>query len=290
MGIKSVGFIGIGVMGKSMAYNLIKNGFDVYVYSRTKSKADEVVGKGALWCSSVKECVSQKDAVITMVGYPKDVEEVYFGSNGIIENAKKGALIIDMTTTSPKLSVKIYEQAKQKGVFALDAPVSGGDIAAEQGSLSIMVGGEKEVFDHCKDIFEAMGKNIVYQGKAGSGQHTKMANQIALAGVISGLCEAMVYGERVGLDLKTMLESIAKGAAGSWQMEYMAPRILKGDFAPGFFIKHYVKDLNIAMEESEERGLFLNVLQVVRNTYETMERAGDGELGTQALIQFYENE
>ena len=288
--MKNIGFIGIGVMGKSMAANLLKKGFSVSIYTRTKQKALPIIEQGALWCDTIADCVKDKDAVITMVGYPKDVQEVYFAKEGILENVKKGAYVIDMTTTSPKLSVKIYEQAKQKGVFALDAPVSGGDIAAEQGSLSIMVGGEKEVFDHCKDIFEAMGKNIVYQGKAGSGQHTKMANQIALAGVISGLCEAMVYGERVGLDLKTMLESIAKGAAGSWQMECMAPRILKGDFAPGFFIKHYVKDLNIAMEESEERGLFLNVLQVVRNTYETMERAGDGELGTQALIQFYENE
>lgn len=288
--MKNIGFIGIGVMGKSMAANLLKKGFSVCVYTRTKQKALPVIEQVAVWCDTIADCVKDKDAVITMVGYPKDVEEVYFGKEGILENVKKGAYIIDMTTTSPKLSVKIYEEAKQRGVFALDAPVSGGDIAAEKGTLSIMVGGDKQVFDHCREIFEAMGENIIYQGKAGSGQHTKMANQIALAGVISGLCEAMVYGENVGLDLNTMLQSIGKGAAGSWQMEHMAPRILKGDFAPGFFIKHYVKDLNIAMQEAEARGLVLNVLQVVRNTYETMEFAGDGDLGTQALIQFYEDE
>ena len=163
MGIKSVGFIGIGVMGKSMAYNLIKNGFDVYVYSRTKSKADEVVGKGALWCSSVKECVSQKDAVITMVGYPKDVEEVYFGSNGIIENAKKGALIIDMTTTSPVLSEKIYSLATEKGLYAVDAPVSGGDKGAENATLSIMAGGDKESFEMALPLFKALGTTIIYE-------------------------------------------------------------------------------------------------------------------------------
>lgn len=286
--IKNIGFIGIGVMGKSMVKNLLKKGFSVSIYTRTKQKALDVIKEGAFWCDSIAECVKQKELVITMVGYPKDVEEVYFGNKGILENAEKGTYVIDMTTTSPKLSQKIYLEGAKRGISTLDAPVSGSDIGAAQGTLSIMVGGDKEAFAYCKPVLEALGKNIIYQGKAGYGQHTKMANQIALAGAISGVCEALTYGKSVGLDLQTMLDSISKGAAGSWQMDNMAPRILKEDFAPGFFIKHYVKDLNIALEEVEDRDFVLNVLQTVKNMYQTMENAGEGNLGTQALIKYYE--
>lgn len=286
--MKEIGFIGIGVMGKSMVRNLMKKGFTVSIYTRTKQKALDVIEEGALWCDSIAECVKQKYAVITMVGYPKDVEEVYFGEKGILENVSEGTYVIDMTTTSPKLSQKIYQEGAKRGISTLDAPVSGSDIGAAQGTLSIMVGGDKEAFEQCKFIFEALGKNIVYQGKAGNGQHTKMANQIALAGAISGVCEALTYGEVVGLDLNTMLSSISKGAAGSWQMDNMAPRILKEDFAPGFFIKHYVKDLNIALEEIDDRGITLNVLQTVENMYHTMLREGKGDFGTQALVKYYE--
>ncbi len=286
--IKEIGFIGIGVMGKSMVRNLLKKGFSVSIYTRTKQKALAVIEEGAFWCDSIAECVKQKEIVITMVGYPKDVEGVYFGEKGILENAEKGTYIIDMTTTSPKLSQKIYLEGAKRGLSTLDAPVSGSDIGAAQGTLSIMVGGDKEAFIHCKPVLEALGKNIVYQGKAGYGQHTKMANQIALAGAISGVCEALTYGRMVGLDLQTMLDSISKGAAGSWQMDNMAPRILKDDFAPGFFIKHYVKDLKIALEEVEDRDFVLSVLQTVKNMYQTMENAGEGDFGTQALIKYYE--
>ncbi len=286
--IKNIGFIGIGVMGKSMVKNLLKKGFSVSIYTRTKQKALDVIKEGAFWCDSIAECVKQKELVITMVGYPKDVEEVYFGNKGILENAEKGTYVIDMTTTSPKLSQKIYLEGAKRGISTLDAPVSGSDIGAAQGTLSIMVGGDKEAFAYCKPVLEALGKNIIYQGKAGYGQHTKMANQIALAGAISGVCEALTYGKSVGLDLQTMLDSISKGAAGSWQMDNMAPRILKEDFAPGFFIKHYVKDLNIALEEVEDRDFVLNVLQTVKNMYQTMENAGEGNWGTQALIKYYE--
>ncbi len=286
--IKNIGFIGIGVMGKSMVKNLLKKGFSVSIYTRTKQKALDVIKEGAFWCDSIAECVKQKELVITMVGYPKDVEEVYFGNKGILENVEKGTYVIDMTTTSPKLSQKIYLEGAKRGISTLDAPVSGSDIGAAQGTLSIMVGGDKEAFAYCKPVLEALGKNIIYQGKAGYGQHTKMANQIALAGAISGVCEALTYGKSVGLDLQTMLDSISKGAAGSWQMDNMAPRILKEDFAPGFFIKHYVKDLNIALEEVEDRDFVLNVLQTVKNMYQTMENAGEGNLGTQALIKYYE--
>ena len=288
MGIKSVGFIGIGVMGKSMAYNLIKNGFDVYVYSRTKSKADEVVGKGALWCSSVKECVSQKDAVITMVGYPKDVEEVYFGSNGIIENAKKGALIIDMTTTSPVLSEKIYSLATEKGLYAVDAPVSGGDKGAENATLSIMAGGDKESFEMALPLFKALGTTIIYEGKAGSGQHTKMANQIAIAGAIAGVCEAIRYGDLAGLDRRLMLNSIKNGAAGSWQMSNNGENILSNNFDPGFFIKHFIKDMKIASSEAEVRGEKLEALETVLKMYEALGDDGLGDMGAQALVKYWE--
>ena len=286
--MKEIGFIGIGVMGKSMVRNLMKKGFTVSIYTRTKQKALDVIEEGALWCDSIAECVKQKYAVITMVGYPKDVEEVYFGEKGILQNVSEGTYVIDMTTTSPKLSQKIYQEGAKRGISTLDAPVSGSYIGAAQGTLSIMVGGDKEAFEQCKFIFEALGKNIVYQGKAGYGQHTKMANQIALAGAISGVCEALTYGEVVGLDLNTMLDSISKGAAASWQMDNMAPRILKEDFAPGFFIKHYVKDLNIALEEIDDRGVTLNVLQTVENMYHTLQREGKGDFGTQALKQYYE--
>ena len=286
--MNKIAFIGVGVMGKSMVRNLMKKGFEVSIYSRTKSKALDVINEGAIWCENIRECVKDKDAIITIVGYPKDVEEVYFGEDGIINNSNKGTYIIDMTTTSPKLSVKIYEEGKKKGLIALDAPVSGGDVGAKNGTLSIMVGGDKEAFESCKVIFEAMGTNIIYEGKAGCGQHTKMANQIALAGAIAGVCEAITYAKSTGLDIQTMLDSISKGAAGSWQMDNMAPRMLKGDFDPGFFIKHYIKDMNIASEEAEEKDINLNVLKSVLDMYKTLERDGLGDLGTQALIKYYE--
>ncbi len=286
--MKSIGFIGIGVMGKSMVRNLMNNGYEVSIYSRTKEKAIDVINEGALWCEDVKSCVKNKDVIITIVGYPRDVEEVYFGDNGVISSAKEGAYIIDMTTTSPKLATKIYEEAKEKNIFALDAPVSGGDIGAKNATLSIMVGGDSIAFEECRPIFQCLGTNIIYEGKAGNGQHTKMANQIALAGAIAGVCEAMTYAKKVGLDVETMLNSISKGAAGSWQMSNMAPRILKGDFEPGFFIKHYIKDMNIAADEAKNVSLDLNILNDVLEMYRGLEKNGLGDLGTQALIKFYE--
>lgn len=286
--MKSIGFIGIGVMGKSMVRNLMNNGYEVSIYSRTKEKAIDVINEGALWCEDVKSCVKNKDVIITIVGYPRDIEEVYFGDNGVISSAKEGAYIIDMTTTSPKLATKIYEEAKEKNIFALDAPVSGGDIGAKNATLSIMVGGDSIAFEECRPIFQCLGTNIIYEGKAGNGQHTKMANQIALAGAIAGVCEAMTYAKKVGLDVETMLNSISKGAAGSWQMSNMAPRILKGDFEPGFFIKHYIKDMNIAADEAKNVSLDLNILNDVLEMYRELEKNGLGDLGTQALIKFYE--
>lgn len=286
--MKTIGFIGVGVMGKSMVRNLMKSGFSVSIYTRTKSKALDVIEEGALWCDNIKTCVQDKDAVITIVGYPQDVEEVYFGPDGILANAKPGAYVIDMTTTSPKLSERIYLEAKIHGVFALDAPVSGGDTGAKNGTLSIMVGGDRPAFDACIGLFGAMGTNVLYEGGAGCGQHTKMANQIALAGAISGVCEAIAYARKAGLDTQTMLDSISKGAAGSWQMSNMAPRILQGDMAPGFFIKHYIKDMRIADEGARGAQLTLPVLEEVLSMYQKLAEDGEGDLGTQALIHYYE--
>lgn len=286
--MKKIGFIGVGVMGKSMVRNLMKNGYEVSIYSRTKEKTLDVIEEGAKWCDNIKSCVKDKDVVITIVGYPKDVEEVYFGEEGIIENSKEGAILIDMTTTSPKLSIRIYEESKKKNKHSLDAPVSGGDVGAKNATLSIMVGGDKEVFEKCEDIFNSMGTNVIYEGKAGSGQHTKMANQIALAGAISGVCEAISYAKGVGLDVKTMLDSISKGAAGSWQMTNMAPKMLEDNFKPGFYIKHFIKDMKLAKEESEDVSLNLGILNEVLNMYTKLSDENLGDLGTQALIKYYE--
>ena len=228
--------------------------------------------------------------VITIVGYPKDVEEVYFGEQGILQNASTGTILIDMTTTSPRLSLRIAQAAAKKGLCALDAPVSGGDVGARQATLSIMVGGDHAVCQACLPLFQAMGKQVVYEGPAGSGQHTKMANQIALGGAIAGVCEALAYGKRAGLDLPTMLQSISAGAAGSWQMSNMAPRMLASDFAPGFFIKHYIKDMDIALQEAEGFGLHMQVLEEVRKMYVALAQEGKENLGTQALYQYYEQQ
>ena len=286
--MKKIGFIGIGIMGESMVRNLMKAGYEVAVYNRTKSKADAVVAEGAIWCDSAAQCAAGRDAVITIVGYPKDVEEVYFGEGGVIAHADPGTCLIDMTTTSPKLAVRIYENGKKKGLPVLDAPVTGGDAGAKAGTLTILVGGDQETFEKCRPLFEAMGKNIYYEGKAGNGQHTKMCNQIAIAGALSGACEALTYAKAVGMDPARMLESISTGAAGSAQLSNVASRILKDDYAPGFFIKHFIKDMKLADEEAVNAGAHLGVLEYVLNMYQELEAEGCGDLGTQALIKYYE--
>ncbi|RZV18341.1 NAD(P)-dependent oxidoreductase [Aliarcobacter butzleri] len=282
--MKKVAFIGVGVMGKFMVSNLLKNGFEVSIYARNKAKVEDSIKEGAIFCETIKECVQNKDAIITIVGYPKDVEEVYLSQDGIINSASQNSYLIDMTTTTPTLSVKIHEVAKKKNLKALDAPVSGGDIGAKNATLSIMVGGEKEDFEACKKLFEAMGKTIVYSGVAGSGQHTKMANQIAIAGVMAGVSEAIAYGKKMGLDIPTMLASISNGAAQSFHLTNNAPKMYKREFEPGFYIKHMVKDLKIANEEMPN----LKVLKDVLEIYETLEKNGDGDLGTQAICKYYE--
>lgn len=285
--MKTIGFIGVGVMGRPMVKNLLKAGYEVAVYSRTRAKlADFLAETGVQWCDTPAACAAGRDAVITMVGYPQDVEQVYFGENGILSAAKPGAYLIDMTTTDPALSVRIAEQGGARGLHVLDAPVSGGDTGAKNGTLSIMVGGEEADCKACLPLLEAMGKQIVYEGPAGAGQHTKMANQIAIAGTIAGVCEALAYAERAGLDPDKLLASISKGAAGSWQMENLMPKMVRADYAPGFFLKHFIKDMKIALAQPGT----LPVLERVCAMYGDLEAEGMGDLGTQALIRYYRGE
>ncbi len=286
--MKTIGFIGVGIMGKSMVRNLMKAGYEVHIFARTREKAEDVIAEGAVFHDSIADCVKERDAVITIVGFPKDVEEVYFDAGNILDSAKAGAYLIDMTTTSPMIAEEIYKEGTQRGFHVLDAPVTGGDTGAKAGTLSILVGGEKADFEACMPLFEAMGTNINYQGKAGCGQHAKLANQIMIAGTLSGVCEALTYAKAKGLDLETVVKSVATGAAGSRQLDLFAPKIMAGDFAPGFFMKHFIKDMTLALNEANRSGLSLEVLSQVLASYEELQAAGHGELGTQALIKYYE--
>lgn len=283
-----LGFIGTGVMGRSMALNLMKAGYRVLVYNRTRSKAEDLIKQGALWKDTVADVAKEANVIITMVGYPRDVEEVYLDEKGIINNAKPGSYLIDMTTSSPMLAKRIYNAAKDKGLYALDAPVSGGDIGAREARLSIMVGGDPEDFNVVKPVFDAMGKNIVLQGGPGAGQYTKMCNQIAIASGMIGVCEAMVYAKKAGLDPTTVLKSIESGAAGSWSLSNLAPRMIKGDFTPGFYIKHFIKDMKIALESAKEMGLKMPGLELAFSLYENLAAEGEENSGTQALFKLYD--
>ena len=286
----TVGFIGVGIMGKPMVRNLMKKGFTVRIYARTKAKVDDVISEGAVFFPTIGECVQGCDAVITMVGFPPDVEEVYFKKGNILDSAAVGTYLIDMTTTSPSLAEKLYETGKAAGFHVLDAPVTGGDVGAIKGTLSILVGGDKKDFEACLPIFQAVGTNINYQGKAGCGQHAKMANQIMIAGTLSGVCEALAYAKAKGMDLDVLLRSVATGAAGSAQLNNLGEKIVHGDYAPGFYIKHFIKDMKIACEEAAQSGLHLEVLQQALQNYESLvdEEKGNGDLGTQGLIKHYE--
>lgn len=286
--MKSVGFIGVGIMGKSMVRNLMKAGYELHIFARTKAKVEDVIEEGAVFHDTIRDCVKERDAVITIVGFPKDVEEVYFDAGNILDSAKEGAYLIDMTTTSPRLAEEIFKEGTKRGFHVLDAPVTGGDTGAKAGTLSILAGGEKEDFEVCMPLFEAMGTNINYQGKAGCGQHAKLANQIMIAGTLSGVCEALTYAKAKGLDLETVVKSVATGAAGSRQLELFAPKIMAEDFAPGFFMKHFIKDMTLALTEANRSGLCLEVLSQVLANYEELQAAGYGELGTQALMKYYE--
>ena len=285
--MKKIGFIGVGIMGKSMVKNLMKAGFELHIYARTKSKVNDVIEEGAIFHETIGECVRASEAVITMVGFPQDVEEVYFDEGNIMDQAEKGMYLIDMTTTSPMISKKIYEEGKKRNLHVLDAPVTGGDTGAKNATLSILVGGDKEDYEACLPLFKAMGTNINYQGSSGSGQHAKMANQIMIAGALSGVCEALTYASSKGLDLDVLLKSVSTGAAGSHQLDAFGPKILKDDYQPGFFMKHFIKDMKLADEEAKESDITLNVLETVLRNYQELEKEGYGDLGTQALIKYY---
>ncbi|UCZ53093.1 NAD(P)-dependent oxidoreductase [Bacillus shivajii] len=284
---KVIGFIGTGVMGKSMASHLLKGGYTVNVYNRTKSKTDELVKEGAVWCRTVKELATNSDIIITIVGYPKDVEAVYLSEDGIINHAKQGTHLIDMTTSTPTLAKQIDKTAKEKGMFAFDAPVSGGDIGAKEAKLAIMVGGDEEAFQHILPILTLMGTNIQHQGEAGAGQYTKMANQIAIASNMMGVSEAMVYAKEAGLDQEKVLKSIETGAAGSFSLSKLAPRMIKGDFEPGFYIKHFIKDMKIAIDSADEMGIQTPGLKLAKQLYEELVEKGEENAGTQALYKYY---
>ena len=279
-----IGWIGTGVMGLSMCRHILEKGYGTTVFNRSKEKAIPLIEKGAIWVDSPGQVAERTDVLFTMVGFPEDVQEVYFGKGGILEAARPGSILVDMTTTEPALAREIYQIAKERGVFAVDAPVSGGDTGARNATLSIMAGGDREVVDAIQPVLEAMGKNIVHQGPAGSGQHTKMCNQIVITGTMIGMCESLIYGFKAGLDLPTMLSSIQGGAAKCWALDNLAPRILQRDFAPGFLIDHFIKDMGIALKESARMGLFLPGLSLVHQLYLAVKAQGHGKNGTQALI------
>jgi 3-hydroxyisobutyrate dehydrogenase len=283
MKYKKIGWIGTGIMGNPMAKHLVNAGYKLNVYNRTKEKAAELISMGSTWLDSPAEIATSSDVIVTIIGFPKDVEECYFGEQGIFQKIKPGTLLIDMTTTKPSLAIKISERAGKAGAEFIDAPVSGGQVGATAGTLSIMTGGKKEVVDSVLPLFQAFGKNIVYQGKAGAGQHTKMCNQITIAGTMIGVCEGLIYGAKAGLDLNTMLESITKGAAGCWTLDVLAPKVVNGDYAPGFSVDNFVKDLTIILEEAETMKLSLPGVALVKQLYISLKAMGNGSSGTQSL-------
>jgi 3-hydroxyisobutyrate dehydrogenase len=279
-----IGWIGTGVMGLSMCSHLLTKGYEVTLFNRTKTRAQPLLDSGARWAESPRAVAEQSDVVFTMVGFPTDVREVYLGENGILAGAKPGSIVVDMTTTAPSLSQQIYAEAKSKSVHAVDAPVSGGDVGARNGTLAIMVGGNKNVVEAITPLLAIIGQHIVHQGEAGSGQHAKMCNQIVIAGTMIGVCESLLYGYKAGLNLETMLRSVSSGAAACWTLNNMAPRVLQRDFDPGFFVEHFIKDMGIALDEARRMGIALPGLALVNQLYLAVNAQGHGKLGTQALM------
>jgi len=284
MSTKKVGWIGTGIMGNAMCANLQKAGHECFVYSRTKAKTNDLVANGAVYCESPQRVTEAADIIFTIVSMPNDVREVYFGDKGIFAADVKGKTLIDMTTNAPTLAKKIALHGNQQGALILDAPVSGGDVGAKNGTLAIMVGGDERAFNEQKNLFDIMGSTVIYEGKAGNGQHTKMANQIAIAGSMIGVCESLLYSYKAGLDLRLVLDAISGGAAGSWSLSNLAPRILKEDYEPGFIVEHFVKDMRIALEEADKANLSLPGLALVKQLYTALIAQGGGRKGTQGLM------
>ncbi|MEM2988719.1 MAG: NAD(P)-dependent oxidoreductase [Candidatus Bathyarchaeia archaeon] len=278
-----VGWIGTGVMGKPMCGHILKAGYRVTLYNRTKAKAEELIARGAKWAGSPREVAEEADVVFTMVGYPEDVREVYLGPNGILAGAKRGSIMVDMSTSQPSLAVEIYSRAKAIGAHALDAPVSGGDIGAREATLSIMIGGDRDIAERVKPLFQLMGKSIRYMGPAGSGQSAKLCNQILIASTMIGVVECLLYAHKSGLDLMDVIAAVGSGAAGCWSINNLGPRIVRRDFDPGFMVEHFVKDMGIALEEAKRMNLALPGLAMAQQFYVALKAKGKGRLGTQAL-------
>jgi 3-hydroxyisobutyrate dehydrogenase len=279
-----IGWIGLGVMGAPMCGHLIDAGFSASVFTRTRAKAEPLLAKGARWADTPREVAQASDVVFTMVGFPRDVRAVILGEQGVLAGCKPGAAIVDMTSSEPALAEEIAEAARARGVHSVDAPVSGGDVGAREARLSIMIGGEPDVVEALQPCFAAMGRTIVHQGGAGAGQHAKVVNQTLVAGTMVGVCEALLYAHRAGLDLETVLESVASGAAGSWALSNLAPRAIAGNFAPGFYVDHFVKDMGIALAEAQRMGIALPGLALVHQLYVALQAQGHGRAGTQALV------
>ena len=282
-GVTRIGWIGLGVMGTSMCGHLISKGFSATVYNRTKAKAEPLLSKGAQWADNPRAVAERSDIVFSIVGFPSDVRAVMLGQDGALSGSKSGTVLVDMTTSEPSLAVEIHKAAQAKGVHSVDAPVSGGDIGAREARLSIMIGGDKQVVEALQPCWEAMGKTIVYQGGPGAGQHTKMANQILIATNMIGVCESLLYAYRSGLDLNTALQSVTPGAAGSWSLSNLGPRIINNNFDPGFFVEHFIKDMGIALDEAKRMGLCLPGLALAHQLYIALKAQGHGRDGTHAL-------
>jgi 3-hydroxyisobutyrate dehydrogenase len=279
-----IGWIGTGVMGRWMCQHLMTKGYTATVYNRTKDKARPLLEAGAAWADTPKAVAERSDATFAIVGFPKDVREVFLGAQGALAGSRPGSLLVDMTTSEPSLAQEIYEAARAKGVGSIDAPVSGGDVGAKNAALSIMVGGDADAVEAARPLFECMGKTIVHQGPAGAGQHTKMVNQVLIATNMIGVCEALLYGYKAGLDLKTVLQSVGGGAAASWSLNNLGPRIIDRNFEPGFFVEHFIKDMGIALDEAKRMNLALPGLALANQLYLAVQAQGWGRKGTQALM------
>ena len=282
-----LGFIGTGVMGAAMAGHLQAAGNELYVYNRTKEKAQSLIDSDAKWCNNVKAIAEVADIIFTIIGMPADVENVYLAKDGLIENAKVGTILVDMTTSKPELAKKIYNVGRGKKIFCVDAPVTGGDVGAKNATLTIFLGGDKDICQKLMPYFEIMGKHITYLGAAGNGQHGKMANQIAVSGATIGMVESLTYAKAAGIDLTKIQEAVSTGAGGSWQMTNMAPRVIAGNFDPGFYIKHFIKDMKIAIDEAKANKIDLPGLELTINQYEKLQNQGLEDLGTQGLYKLY---
>jgi 3-hydroxyisobutyrate dehydrogenase len=278
-----IGWIGLGVMGRSMCGHLVDKGFEATVFTRTKKTADALVAKGAAWAASPRAVAEESDVVFSIVGFPSDVREVMLGADGALAGSEKGNVLVDMTTSQPSLAVEIYEAAKRKGVSSVDAPVSGGDVGAREARLSIMIGGDEDVVEALRPCWDAMGKTIVRQGGPGAGQHTKMVNQTLIASNMIGVCEGLLYAYKAGLDLETVMQSVASGAAGSWSLSNLGTRIIADNFDPGFFVEHFIKDMEIALAEASRMNLALPGLALAHQLYKGLQAQGGGRNGTHAL-------